>query len=371
MRLGKKVKKEISEHMFFVYLFIALLLAIFTLFNAYIFWPREAELGEFSIELVNPIISAQDIVPVATKIEASAFPVYKELVAQVYGEEITLESNSEAILSLNEVDYEISIIPDRYNAAILKDNILSILGNDPQNYGVYFYDLNRNIVIGINDSVIFPPMSISKLPVAVMMLREIDKGNFGLYDQFVFDSASRADPTNVLKQNYIGTSFALIDYLRFLIIDSDNASIRKLENIMGGYQVVNEKVKSELGVQHFFRDPHDATAKDVGKVFAGIYNQTFLSSESNAYILELLQNTHWSLQDGIPVGVPEPYKYQIAHKTGQGSSNPGFIWEDAGIVYGIHSDYVLVILNDFIDIPTARYKIQHISSLIWETTQEL
>ncbi|MCA9387056.1 serine hydrolase [Candidatus Dojkabacteria bacterium] len=370
IKLGKEIKKEISDIKFYIYLFVALFLAIFTLFNAYIFWPRSAEEPVYQIKTQEVPIK-EDTVALSTKIEKTPYFIYKDLVKNLYKTELAEVNPTQDILKLNNTEYTINVIPDRYDKDLLKQQIMNILGSDPEHYGVYFYDLDRDIEIGINDDVIFPPMSISKLPIAVLMLREVDKGNFSLDQQEVFDWGSTADPTNVLKTNYVGTSFAIRDYLRFLIIDSDNASIRKLENLMGGYLATNEKAKNELGVTHFFRDPHDVIAKDIGRVFRGIYDGSYLSKETNEYMLYLLQNTHFSLQDGIPVGVPEPYKSQIAHKTGQGSSNPGFIWEDAGIIFGEHSDYVLVIVNDFIDIPTARYKIQQISGLIWDTTQEI
>ncbi|MCA9381323.1 serine hydrolase [Candidatus Dojkabacteria bacterium] len=370
MKLGKKLQDEVSDMKFYIYLFVALFLGIFTLFNAYIFWPRESNIPEYQIKTQEiPLVG--DSVATSTKIEKTPYFIYKDMVKQIYKTDLVEVSNTQDKLVLNNTEYTINVIPDRYDSEILKQQIIDILGSDTENYGVYFYDLDRDIEIGINDDIIFPPMSISKLPIAVLMLREVDKGNFSLDTQSVFDWNSTADPTNVLKSNYVGTSFAIRDYLRFLIIDSDNASIRKLENLMGGYLVTNEKAVNELGVTHFFRDPHDVIAKDIGRVFKGIYDGTYLSKETNEYMLYLLQHTHAALQDGIPVGVPEPYKSTIAHKTGQGASNPGFIWEDAGIIYGKNSDYILVVVNDFIDIPTARYKIQQVSALIWNTTQEI
>lgn len=249
----------------------------------------------------------------------------------------------------------------------LREQILTILGSEQEKYGIYLYDLKRDNEVSINADIIFPPMSISKLPVGIMTLKAVDEGKFKLDDYFEFDNQSWADPTNVLKRSFIGTSFSIADYVRFLLVDSDNSSIRKLESLLGGYELLNEKVKAELGVEHFFRNPHDATAKDVGRVFKGIYNQEYLSFEMNKYLVELLQNTHPILQDGIPVGVPAPYKYEIAHKTGQGSSDIGYIWEDAALVFGEKTDYILVVLNDRIDIPVARYKIQRISELVWNT----
>lgn len=269
------------------------------------------------------------------------------------------------VITPEEAEPEFTLI----NTELLKSEIEAILGDEITRYGIYLYDANRKIELGINKDTIFPPMSISKLPVGIMVMRAVDMNEFLLSDTSVFDLKSTADPTNVLTPEYLGIEFTIADYLRFLLVDSDNASIRKLESLLGGYELLNEKVKNELGVTHFFRDPHDATAADVGRVWKGIYHQEYLSFESNSYLVGILQNTSYLLQDGFPVGVPDPYKSQIAHKTGQGSSLNGFIWEDSGIIFGPVTDYVLVVLNEDVGINTARSKIQQISKLVWNTLQ--
>ncbi len=356
--LGKKIKNNKENNYFLtVFVILGIYFSILIFFSAYIFWPRQSEITEngistkqFDFKFVD---GTKDV-----RIEEDFFPFYRNIYSSIYSnDQIILK---EGIFTAVNEEYILQVrsIPKRYDPETIKQQILEILGSDSDNYGIYFYDLTRDIEIGINHEKIFPPMSISKLPVGLMMMREIDKGNFSLDSLYEFSYDSVADPTNVLDASFVGVSFSISDYLRFLIIDSDNSSIRKLENLMGGYLVLNEKVKTELGVEHFFRDPHDATAKDVGRVLRGLYNQEYLSAENNAYFINLLQNTHWSLQDGIPVGFPEPYKSKIAHKTGQGSSEPGCIWEDAALVFGEKSGYILVILNEKIDIPIARYNIQ-------------
>lgn len=372
MILGRKIQGDKLEKTLILVLLISLYVSGLIFLGAYIFWPRSTPVDE------RPVIVNENIVNTnpytlsgiySLNVDERYYDVYLPILQSLYINK-NIEIYEESFILEDEIlTLQARSIPAMYDIELLEKGVREILGEDVENYGVYFYDLTRNVSFGINEKKLFPPMSISKMPVGLMMMIEIDKGNYSLDQYFTFDSQSWADPTNVLGREFIGTSFPLRDYLRFLIVDSDNSSIRMLENIMGGYLVTNEKAKNELGVEYFFRNPHDATAFDVGKVFKGIYNEEYLSTENNNYFINLLQRTHWSLQDGIPVGVPEPYKSQIAHKTGQGSSEPGYIWEDSGIVYGKYSDYVLVILNEKIDIYVARLNIQNLSRLIWDTTQ--
>ena len=247
----------------------------------------------------------------------------------------------------------------------LEKNILEILGDKSEYYGIYIHDLKRNITVGINEDKLYGPGSISKLPVGLLIMMEIDKGNLKLQDTITYLSQDFTDPTNVLTADYIGTSFLIADYLRFLIIDSDNASIRLLERVLGGYEAVNERTREELGAEHFFRYPHQASALSIGRVFKGLYNESYLTNENNEYFLDLLKNTHPSLQTGIPVGVPKDIA--IAHKTGIVPTYPGYAWNDAGIVYGNKTDYVLVVINSYVAIPDARRNIQDISRVVYQS----
>ncbi len=369
-KIGQKIKdSQKFYNLIYFFAFLGFYFSGLIFLSAYIFWPRNTPIKEIPIDINPEIIIEKVEGDMDIPVEEKYFDFYKNILLSAYPNNNIQETDKGINLSYESGFLQIREIPNKFDPKVLEQSIRNILGNQVDNYGVYFYDFSRDIEVGVNEDMILPPMSISKLPVGVMMMREIDKGNFTLDSYYPFRASAVSNPTNVLDGSYVGTSFPIRDYLRFLIIDSDNSSIRMLEELMGVYLAVNEKVKNELGVNTFFRNPHDATAKDVGRVYVGLYNGEYLTPESNEFFINLLKNTHWSLQDGIPVGVPEPYKSQIAHKTGQGASVPGFIWEDSGIVYGEKADYVLVILNHKINIVEARSNIQQISALVWETTQ--
>jgi beta-lactamase class A len=366
-----KRHKKITKLVLIIYI---LLLIIFWV---YILIPKSRipkdQLGNISalnmtgeITLANSSIVLDTTEPQRVKVDNRYKDFYFGFLKSIDSDIQFKEINPENYLAAGEnINLHIQLIPKVFDETLLEQQIRDILAEDIDNYGVYVFDLKRDIEIGINQEKIMPPGSISKLPVAIMTLKEVDKGKLSLDQQLEFTGQSAVAPSNILGDWHVGLSFSLNEYLRFLIIDSDNSSIRFLEYLLGGYEELNERVKTELGVEHFFRDPHDVTAKDLGRVYRGIYFQEYLSKESNDYLLDLLKNTSYILQDGIPVGIP--YWVTIAHKTGQISTEPGYAWADSGIIYGEKTDYILVILNEKIDIPIARYKVQTISKVVYDT----
>ena len=243
----------------------------------------------------------------------------------------------------------------------IESQILEILGSEESLYGVYFYDLLREVSGGINDLKTFPPASISKVPTALLVLRDIDAGKYHLSSNYPMKNHNKPYSYGNLYYVREGTDVSLQTYLWESIVNSDNTATISLEEILGGYGEVNKRTVEELEAEIFFRKPHDARARHVGHVFRGIYNQDYLTVKNNEYLLDLLLNTAGHLQDGIPAGVPAGV--EVAHKTGQ---LPGHAWEDAGIVYGEKTDYVLVILNKRITYATARDKIQRISEVVYQ-----
>ncbi|MDQ6985605.1 MAG: serine hydrolase [Candidatus Dojkabacteria bacterium] len=269
---------------------------------------------------------------------------------------------------LETIEIEIYLIPNTFDEEKLKAGIEDILGWNSYNYGVYILDLKSGQQIGINENKILAPGSVSKVPIGLLTLRDVDSG------KLTMETTSELLDTDIVEGNVlgpweVGLEFSIEEYMKFLIIDSDNTAIVHLENLLGGTVIGNQRTIDELGVTHLFRDPHDVTTKDAARIFAGIYYEEYLSKESNDFFLYLLKNTDWRLQTGIPVGIPEPYYYEIAHKTGIVSTYPGYAWADIGIIYGPKTDYVIAVFNEKVSKEDARYKIQLISSLVWETLQ--
>jgi len=233
-----------------------------------------------------------------------------------------------------------------------------------ENYGVYFYDLDNNVSVYFNKYKVLAPASIAKLPVAILTLKDAEEGKVNLKENVEIEWSDWANPSNKLTAWNVGDKYKISDLIQYLIVDSDNTSWLKLENLQGGVDEVNKRTREELGLNPFFRQPHQSTAEEIGKVFKGIYNQEYLSERHNKILLNHLLNTSPLTQDGILEKLPEDIK--VAHKTGQIPDPEYDVWNDAAIVYTEDADYVLVVINEFIQLEDARPKIQNLSKEIYK-----
>lgn len=235
---------------------------------------------------------------------------------------------------------------------------------DSQSYGkcgVYVKNLQTGEEIKINEDKEFYPASIYKVPLSILILKDVDDGKISLDDEYTVNYSHIAydfDPLASQVSNIVSVRYLL----ELLIKNSDNTAQKLLVNeVIGSYEKYNERINDELDIDGFQGDFEtlSVTPQQVGKLFENIHNQEYLSSKSNDYLVDLLSNTSSNFDDRIVAGIPDDI--QTAHKIGQLDD----IYQDAGIVFG-DNDYVVILLNEKImSYELASEKVSKISNIIW------
>lgn len=268
--------------------------------------------------------------------------------------------NYTVTLSNSEQDkkiYNINVGLKDADIEALKAEILKDLGNEKTNYGIYIKDLKRDQEVSINGQLIYPPASITKVPIAIIALRDIQAGKFTLEDTFPMKQAYKVYAFDGFSGVPNGREISLDEYITTMLRESDNTAMTALENILGGVEILDQRYKTELGIDTFFRDPHIAKAEDIGHVFEGIYKGTFLDKERNDYLLNILFHTADRFQDRIQAAVVNEPNTTVAHKIGQVTTDEGYSYNDAGIVYGPKTDFIVVVIDHYIGEAGARQTI--------------
>lgn len=249
----------------------------------------------------------------------------------------------------------------------------AILGEEAINYGVYIQGLRSDKTWSWQPDVLLPPASVSKLPYAVLVLKDIQAGKISLEDTYVIHQATKAYPSDALYHVRSGTQVTYRELLKYLIHASDNTAMMTLERYFGGRDAFNERVKTELGVE-LFRDPHETTAQEVAELLAKVWAGDYLDFYHNHFLIyELMGRTYQSFDDRIVAGVEgELDRAMVAHKIGSIVSNKtGFTYHDAGLVYGPWDDLVVVVLNRHTTQQGATEKIQQITRLAYQTFNQV
>ena len=248
----------------------------------------------------------------------------------------------------------------------LTSRIRTLLGDEVDDYGVQITGLRSGKQVSLNAETTLPPASVSKLPYALLVLRDVQNGVISLEDKYPILGVTKAYPSDALYHVRSGTQLSFRELLTYLVHASDNTAMMTLERYLGGRDAFNERVRTELGVE-LFRDPHETRAAEVGKLLSGVWAGDYLDFYHNHFLIyELMGRTYQAFDDRIVDGVKEYDDIFVAHKIGSiNSRETGFTYHDAGIIYGPWDDLAIVVLNQNTTQPEATQKIQAITRLAY------
>lgn len=179
----------------------------------------------------------------------------------------------------------------------------------------YFRDLNNGAWIGVNEKEVFSPASLMKVPVMITLLKEAETNPGILSERVRYEKKKFAEvdeDSGLEKQD--GSEYSIDEYLRQMIVHSDNAAtIILLERI--GIEKVNQVQKDLNLYVEGLTDPN-ANFVPVNRysgVFRILFNASYLNRDMSEKALRLLSETVY--KKGIREAVPE--KYAVAHKYGE------------------------------------------------------
>jgi len=180
------------------------------------------------------------------------------------------------------------------------------------------------------DSVV--PASTYKIYVAYAVLHSIEQGKYSL--------TTKLDDGNTLQTD-----------LNNMILNSDNTAARTL-GFLYGWKNINALLKTQ-GVTHTnlynYVPPSTSpsgdkysTAQDLATTLDKLYAGTLLNQAHSQLLINLMKQQHY--RERIPTGVPSGVA--VADKPGwlsPADGENGYTENDAAIVYGPKSTYILVI----------------------------
>lgn len=244
----------------------------------------------------------------------------------------------------------------------LQAEIAKILGDSIIDYGIVLRNLNTSQEVTINKDIELPPASISKVPYAILVMREVEKDSITLQDTIPIEQHHYAYTSDALYFEELGTQLSFEKLLQSLLIDSDNTAMTILEDYFGGADTYNQKLE-DIGLGGVTRLPHVTTASNVAAMWEGLYANKWLNKDSTNILYELMSQTKPQFSDRIVQGVmndnPEA---KIIHKIGQIINDDyGETYHDSGVVFTTESDLLIVIINNHELPQEAATKIQQIT----------
>lgn len=248
-------------------------------------------------------------------------------------------------------DYKTGLLSPRVYSGILQEKSYLITNFEPlikdlseslvENVSVYIENLRDGASFGIRSAKKFFPLSLSKVPLAILIMQKVDEGKLNL-DTLIrindesrnslygdlYNSSKKELPLRVLMEKMLSESdntafFILLSYL-------DQKDLKLLLD----YYPIDFK---------FYYLPENntetlyITPKQYSNVFRSLYLSTLLTSKSSEYILTLLKDNILDIRKSSDL----PGEVVIAHKFGYYSAYGNKSMHNCGIMYIPESSRVL------------------------------
>jgi beta-lactamase class A len=239
--------------------------------------------------------------------------------------------------------------------AELKELISNYTAKLPGKYGVTFIDLATGEMVNVNDKVEYIAASTSKLPVNVLLYKNIEAGKINLDDKLVYKQEDLEPGTGTIIGSPFGTEYTVRETSKLAMRKSDNCGVNMLIRLLGIENVRN--YIDEVGGQVHYGKTHRSCPYDMAQIAQDLYKLYLNNEDVYGELLNNMENSDW--HDRIDAQLPKEVK--VAHKIGNQTTTRN----DVGIVFASHP-YVLSIMSDNVNIDAATKSIAELSKKIYD-----
>jgi beta-lactamase class A len=205
---------------------------------------------------------------------------------------------------------------------------------DPaQEIGVYVENMRDGASFGILANEGFEPASLNKLPIAIIIMKNIEQGKFTLATKLPITDDDRDTRTGVLYKTTL-QEMAIQDLIELMLVESDNTAFRvlarqvtlqDLRDISRYLDYYNETVDTEYPIQNDYA----VTPRSTSHLFLSLYLSTILQPEHSEYLLSLLAHTTFDINKEAHI----PPEVVVAQKYGSYYVGTEQFFHSCGIMY--------------------------------------
>jgi beta-lactamase class A len=210
--------------------------------------------------------------------------------------------------------------------------------NETGTFGLYIKDLNTNKEYEFNPNEQFYPLSLFKLPLAYIVVRDAEKGDLKLDDLVEYKKEDYYDGFGTIGMSGVGSEFRYDKVLELMIRESDNTAPNMLKRKLGE-EYLNEEFKKITGDKNadLFDEYLYTTPKKCSRVTEGIFYKKWINDSSVNLLLSFMYPT--SYDTTITPYLDESLTFY--HKVG---IMPG-MYHNCGIIKGENTDILLCLMS--------------------------
>lgn len=286
---------------------------------------------------------------------------------------VKVDQNSHYLLSPRV--YTGLLAPKNYlieNFNPLKQELNDYIQTNSINASIYIVNLRNGASIGINSNQYYYPASLNKLPLAILIMQQVERGNLNLTTKLLITPEDRDSGWGSLY-NTTTKEMRVDDLLERLLVESDNTAknvllrfvnnddISNLEHYLDYFS--NAEINNNLVSQKNNQQGNSTKSmlyvntKSMYAIFSSLYLSSILEPDSSEYLLSLLSNSTFNMKSLASL----PSTVTVAQKFGSGIAMGSPVFHSCGILYINESRIFYCIMTE--NVPQKEAP-QHIGSMV-------
>jgi beta-lactamase class A len=225
------------------------------------------------------------------------------------------------------------------NLQPLRESLIELVAEEEKNgneISLYFEYLNTGGNISINQDSRILPASLNKLPLSMVVMKKVEKGEWKLNDELIFSADDIDERYGDLYKSEVGSRYTIEFLLKQMLQKSDNTAVKIFVRNLD--EVELDEILESTGLKDLFDENGKVAAKEYSRLFRTLYTASYLNRDNSQYLLDLLTQTNFNefLKQGFDQQII------LSHKFGLNKGER--IYADSGIIYFPYRPCLITIL---------------------------
>lgn len=253
----------------------------------------------------------------------------------------------------------ISLFKKQKDPHQLQNLIQNAVGTTWKNYSIYVKDLSSSFEVGVNETVMYPAASVSKIAILASLYYQVQQKNVDLDKQITVQAGDIQDyGSGVIRNDPPGGTYTVKTLARLMMQQSDNTAAYILANYIVPITTIQKDITS-WGLTQTDMDQNTTSNKDMALLLTKIFSGGIVNAAYTQEMLSFLKDSDF--EDRIPGNLPATST--TYHKTGDAVAQ----LHDVGIVTdGKLQYYIGIFTADITDEEETKKLMANLSKLVYD-----
>ncbi len=252
-----------------------------------------------------------------------------------------------------------SLFTKKKDPGQLQDLIKNTIGTTWKSYSIYIKDLSSSFEVRINETVMYPAASVSKIAILASLYYQVQQKNVDPDKQITVQAGDIQDyGSGVIRNEPPGGTYTIKTLAKLMMQQSDNTAAYIISAYVVPIETI-QKLVTSWGLTQTDMIQNTTSNKDMSLLLTKIFSGGIVNTAYTQEMLSFLKDSDY--EDRIPGNLPTTSV--TYHKTGDAVAS----LHDAGIVTdGKLQYYIGIFTGDITDEEETKKLMAKISRLVYD-----